>query len=333
MTVRTVHEMELACDSPVLTEHPDHPLQLTELTLSQTYYPLGFPLEVLTNSQVILEMNDKLWGNFTLQHDTPLMRSYFHVTQGGPAECPPAPTFQYVAPHFVNIADSQHYIISDLAHSETVTSITESSLQHRLYIEYFFLLAPLTTIPAKAVHAACVAWNGRGILLCGDSGAGKSTLSYGCARSGWEYISDDGSFVLDEKEPIVTGNSHLVRLRPSAAELFPEIQGIDQTPRAAGKPSIEISTHRLQRIMRRQRVRVDFIVFLKRGSASPARLVPYRKDVARLYIREGVYGSNEIRDRQFAAVERLLAADVFELQYSDLGSAIERLRRLVEDSR
>ncbi|HXS13185.1 MAG TPA: hypothetical protein VN734_10810 [Acidobacteriaceae bacterium] len=325
--------MELACDSPVLTKYPDHPLQLTELTLSKTYYPLGFPLEVLTNSQVIVEMNDKLWGHFTHQHDTPPMRSYVHVTQGGPAECPPALAFQYVAPHCVNIADPQHYIISDLAHSETVTSITEASLQHRLYIEYFFLMAPLTTIPAKAVHAGCVAWNGRGVLLCGDSGAGKSTLSYGCARSGWEYISDDGSFVLDEEEPIVTGNSHSVRLRPSAAELFPEIQGMDQTPRAAGKPSIEISTHRLPRIIRRQRVRVDFIVFLKRGSTSPARLEPYRKDVARLYMREGVYGNAEIRERQFAAVERLLAADVLELHYSDLGSAIERLRRLVEDGR
>ena len=257
--------MELACDSAVLTEYPEHPLKLTELTLSKTYYPLGFPLEVLTNSRVILEMNDKLWGHFTHQHDTAPMRSYVHVTPGGPPECPPALTYQYVAPHFVDIADPQHYAVIDLAHGETVISITEASLRHRLYIEYFFLGAPLTTIPAKAIHAACVAWNGRGILLCGDSGAGKSTLAYGCARSGWEYISDDGSFVLDEEDPIVTGNSHLVRLRPSAAELFPEIQGMDQTPRAAGKPSIEISTHRLPRIMRRELVPIDFIVFLKTG--------------------------------------------------------------------
>ena len=329
----TVREMELACDSPVLTETSEHPLKFTELKLSKTYYPLGFPLEVLTNSQVILEMNDKLWGHFTHQHDTPPMRSYVHVTKGGGPECPPEPTFQYVAPHFVSIADSQHYIVSDLAHGETVISITEASLRHRLYIEYFFLMSPLSTIPAKAIHAGCVAWNGRGVLLCGDSGAGKSTLSYACARSGWEYISDDGSFVLDEAQPIVTGNSHLVRFRPSAAELFPEIQGLDQTPRAAGKPSIEISTHRLPKVFRRERVHVDFIVFLKRSPASPVQLVPYRKEVARMYMREGVYGNSEIRDRQFAAVERLLTADVFELRYSDLGSAIERLRRLAEDGR
>lgn len=329
----TVREMESACDSPVLAEYPEHPLKLTELTLRKTYYPLGFPLEVRTNSQLILEMNDKLWGHFTHQHDTVPMRSFVHVTKGGSQECPPTPTYQYVAPLFVDIADPQHYAVIDLAHGETTISITEASLRHRLYIEYFFLTAPLTTIPAKAVHAGCVAWNRRGVLLCGDSGAGKSTLSYACARSGWEYLSDDGSFVLDEKEPIVAGNPHLVRFRPSASELFPELQGIEETPRAAGKPSIEISTHRLPKIMRRQKVRVDFIVFLNRGAKSPAVLQPYRKEVARMYLREGVFGSDEIRDRQFAAVERLLAADVFELQYSDLGSAIERLRHLVEDGR
>ena len=327
----TVREMELACDSPVLTTYPEHPLMVTELTLSKRYYPLGFPLDLLTNSPVILEMSDKLWGHFTHQHDTAPMRSYVHVIKGGGPDCPPAQSHQYVAPYFVNIADPQHYAVIDLVHGDTVISLTEASLRHRLYIEYFFLTAPLTTIPAKAVHAGCVAWNGHGVLLCGDSGAGKSTLSYACARSGWEYLSDDGSFILDEELPIVTGNPHVVRFRPSAAELFPEIQGIDQTPRAAGKPSIEISTHRLPKVMRRQRVQVNFIVFLKRGSTPSAHLVPYRKEVARMYMREGVYGNSQIRERYFAAIERLLTADVFELQYSDLNSAIARLRQLVEN--
>jgi len=330
----TVREMESACDSPVLTEYPEHPTKLTELTLRKTYYPYGFPLEVLTNSRIVLEMYDKLWSHFRHKHDTAPMRAYVHVTQGGGAECPPTPSFQYVSPHFVHIADAQHYVVIDLAHSETVISITEASLCHHLYIEYFFLMTPLTTIPVQPVHAGCVAWNGSGVLFCGDSGAGKSTLSYACARAGWDYLSDDAAFVLDdEEEPIVAGDPNLVRFRPSAAELFPEIQGIEQTPRAAGKPSIEISTHDLPKISRRQKVRVDFIVFLKRGSTFPAQVKPYSKDVARMYMRQGVFGSSEIRDRRYASIERLLAADVFELRYSDLGSAIKRLQRLVEDGR
>lgn len=327
----TVHEMELACDSPVPKEYPEHSLSLTDLTLSRTYYPFGFPLEVRTNSEIILEMNDKIWRHFKKMYDTAPMLSYVYVTPGGPAECPPAHTYQFAKPHLVCIADPQHYVIVDLAHGETVTSITEASLRHRLYIEFFFLWAPLHTIPAQAIHAGCVAWNGRGTLLCGDSGAGKSTLSYACARSGWEYISDDAIFVSDEQQPFVTGNCHLVRFRPSAAKLFPEIHGIDETPRATGKPSIEMSTHCLTNVMRREMVPVDFIVFLKRDLTSAAELLPYRKDVARMYMRQGMYGTSEIRERHFAAVERLLTADVFELRYDDLDSAVERLRRLAED--
>jgi hypothetical protein len=330
----SLREMELACHSSVLTEYPEHALKQTELTLSKTYYPFGFPYEVMTNSQIILDMNDKLWIHFKQEQDTVPMRSYVHVTGGGESGCPPEVAWQFVAPHVVGIADQRNYIIVDLAHGESVTSITEASLSHPLYLGYFFLMAPLMNIPAKAIHGACVAWNGRGILLCGDSGAGKSTLSYACARSsGWEYISDDAIFVLEEQEAIVTGNCHLVRFRPSAAELFPEIQEFDQTPRAAGKPSIEIPTHLLPHIMRRQKVRVEFIVFLKRCSTSPASLVSYSKEIARMYLREGLYPTSEIRDRQFAAVERVLTAEVFELQYSDLGSAVERLRCLAENGR
>lgn len=330
----TVREMELACDSLVSTEIPEHPLKLTELTLRKTYYPYGFPLEVLTNSHIVIEMNDKLWDRFSYEHNTAPMRSYVHVTKGGPPECPPAATFQYVSPHFVSIADAQHYVVIDLAHSETVTSITEASLRHRLYLEYFFLMSPLTTLPVQAVHAGCVARNGSGVLLCGDSGAGKSTLSYGCARVGWEYLSDDASFLLDGEEgPVVIGNPYLVRFRPSAVELFPEIGGIEQTPRAGGKPSIEIPTNDLPNIIQRQKVRVDFIVFLKRGSTSSAQITPYSKEVARMYMRQGLYGSPEIRARRYASIERLLTAGIYELRYSELGSAVERLRRLVEDGR
>ena len=324
--------MELACDSAVLTEYPEHPLKLTELTLSKTYHPLGFPLEVLTNSRVILEMNDKLWGHFTHQHDTAPMRSYVHVTPGGPPECPPALTYQYVAPHFVDIADPQHYAVIDLAHGETVISITEASLRHRLYIEYFFLGAPLTTIPAKAIHAACVAWNGRGILLCGDSGAGKSTLAYGCARSGWEYISDDGSFVLDEeiessRETLtLSGSVHLlqscfrrfrgwIRHRAQQGNRLSRSRRIVSLGSCAGSGSALTS--------------LSFLTGIR--IARTTRALSHRRCEV-IHARRGIR-QNEIRDRQFAAVERLLAADVFELQYSDLESAIERLRRLVEDGR
>src|SRR5581483_3675581 len=218
----TVAEMESVCNQAKVPLVAGHPLQPPALTLSKSFYPLGFPLQVRTNSPAVLEMNDRLWGQFTHQHHTEPMRSDVLVTNGGSSLCPPAPSYQFLEPLFISIADAQHYCVTDIAAGRTFTSITEASLKQHLYLEYFFLMVPLSTIPAKAIHAACVAWNGTGVLLCGDSGAGKSTLAYAFARSGWEYISDDGSFLLEGEPPYVTGNCNIVRLRPSAAELFPE---------------------------------------------------------------------------------------------------------------
>jgi len=167
-------------------------------------------------------------------------------------------------------------------------------------------------------------------MLCGDSGAGKSTLSYACARAGWDYISDDATYLLDCERRIVSGNSHQVRLRPAGAELFPELQGRDLTPRAAGKPSIEFSTIPLQHVKRSARVEVESIVFLNRTPGLEHGLFPYRKDVARLYMNQTIFGTKEARRNHERCIDQLLTQDVYELRYTDLDCAIKQLRTLVE---
>jgi hypothetical protein len=82
-----------------------------------------------------------------------------------------------------------------------------------------------------------------------------------------------------------------------------------------------------------QTARVDFIVFLNRRTSSPPQLVPYRRDVARQFMRQDLYGSAELLDTQYRAIERLLTAEVFELRYTDLNWAIDRLKTLVREGR
>jgi hypothetical protein len=183
------------------------------------------------------------------------------------------------------------------------------------------------------VHAACVALDGHGVLLCGDSGAGKSTLSYACARSGWTYVTDDSSFLLNSgTKRLVTGNCHQVRFRPSAAELFPEIRGLEITPRAAGKPSIELPTGPMPYMNLSQNAKVDFIVFINRRPGPP-QLRPYRTDVARYFMRQALYGTPQSLATQYEAIDHLLTAEIFELRYSDLDWAIDRLKTLVREGR
>jgi hypothetical protein len=89
----------------------------------------------------------------------------------------------------------------------------------------------------------------------------------------------------------------------------------------------------MKHIARADTTRVDYMVFLKRRAAGAAQLLPYRKDVARHFVRQSLYGPAESLAVRYAAIERLLTAEVFELNYSNLDEAIERLRKLVREGR
>ena len=171
------------------------------------------------------------------------------------------------------------------------------------------------------------------MLLCGDAGAGKSTLSYACARAGWTYVTDDGSnLLIGGTDRMVMGNCDKVRFRPSAAELFPELNGQELAPHPAGKPSVEIQTAKFPNMICARSAQADFIVFLNRCAEGPPELVPYPKDAARQYMRQ-LHAPPELLAAQYQTIERLLTLPILELRYSNLDWAIYRLQRLVQEGR
>jgi hypothetical protein len=333
----SIEDLESACNTAQRVEPHRHSIEAPELPFQATFYPFGFPAVVRTNSESVLKHYDELWGKFRRQQDTEPLRAEVQVVDSHTTTCPPEPTYRYMQPLMMCVADNHNYSMVDLECCQTKIVISRAALRHRLYAQYFILGTAACCVATRyttPVHAGCVALDGRGVLLCGDSGAGKSSLSYACARAGWTYVSDDGSFLLNGgTRRLVTGDCHKVRFRPSAAELFPEIAGFEITPRAAGKPSIELPTADMTHITTAQTTRADFIVFLNRRTSSPPQLVPYRRDVARHFMRQTLYGPPELLSAQYRAVERLLTVDVFELRYTDLDWAVDRLQKLVREGR
>jgi hypothetical protein len=329
----TIEELEVACSASQLFRLPRHAIDAPELLRQAMFYPFGFPAEVRTNSRRVLEQFRQMWGKFEREHDTEPIRCDVQLIGSSLTGCPPEPTCRLMLPLIIHVADTDNYSIIDLERGRARITISEAALRHPLYLQYFLLATPLCCVATRCstpVHAACVALNGRGVLLCGDSGAGKSTLSYACARAGWTYVSDDASYLLnDGTRRLMTGNCHQVRFRPSAAELFQEIKDMEITPRAAGKPSIELPTAPMG-IACAQTVRVDFMVFLNRRTGTE-KLVPYSRDVARHFVRQELYGPADSLALQYEAIEQLLTADVFELRYTDVNWAIDRLQALVQN--
>lgn len=334
----TVEQLEAAYELSQPLDFSRHDVEAPELTHAEIFHPFGFPTEVRTNAPQLFKHFEKMWGAFESRFETETIHVDVHVVEGQSTGCPPAPTYRVMMPLMAIVADADNYSIADLAQNKTQATLSWETLKHQQYLQYFFLdctacqhIATRFTTP---VHAGCVALNGRGVLLLGDSGAGKSSLSYACARAGWTYVSDDSSFLLNGgRKRMIIGNCHQVRFRPSAAELFPELQGLEVTPRAAGKPSIEMPTTFFPQVACAQTTQVDFLVFLNRRSEGKPDLLPYRKDVARNFMRQILYGLPKWRAAQYAAIEQLLAAEVFEMRYRDLDWAVERLATLTQVGR
>ncbi len=76
------------------------------------------------------------------------------------------------------------------------------------------------------VHCACLESEGDGLLIAGVSGAGKSTLSVALSEAGFNYVSDDWTYVSQTSDGIVAhGTSAPVKLLPDAVMHFQNLQG------------------------------------------------------------------------------------------------------------
>ncbi len=305
-----------------------------EFPYSATYSALGFAVRVEANAPEILIAAAESWGMQAAESTTPTVTVRLGMQQQGKAlGLPVAPTVR-VSGHLLSmIADGHNFALCDLRQSYAFGWLSPSAVRNRLYLRYHFLeaaaLTLLSTSQMTPVHAACVSLDGCGFLLCGDSGAGKSTLAYACARAGWTYTSDDASYLLWRGgRGRVRGNANQVRFRPSAQQLFPEINGRPVTPRAEGKPSIEVPTAELPRIVTSQDASVDFVIRLNRRATGPTALTPLTPIDVLPYFERSLYPLEEIRRQQADAIRGLLQAQIFALQYSDLDKAVECLTQL-----
>ncbi len=261
-------------------------------------------------------------------HANPALQVRIEVREGGSPKCPPAPVLRLRGGLFSIVADAHNHAVCDLTRDISLVWLSSAALQHPKYVFYHFIESaawlPITACHTTTIHAACVSRYGHGMLLSGDSGAGKSSLAYACAKAGWTYTSDDGSFLLRGADgPRVVGDCRKIRFRPSAKELFPELHGRELTPRVQGKPSVEVPTSEL-RLITAEEATIHSIVFLNRQPSAVAELLPLPPGTA--IRRFGDFLSvDAVRDLQLANLQKLSSIDAYELRYRDLQPAIDRL--------
>jgi len=306
-----------------------------ELPLRATFYPLGYPVEILTNDADVLVAANESFDHTHFRRDSVSLQIRVGVSDGVSSECPPEPTRREYNHLYSLVADPQNQALLDLKTCTSFVWLTKAAVENRLYLRYNFLEKAVYLLLGASVvtdlHAACISKNGKGILLCGDSGAGKSTLSYACARAGWTYTSDDTSYLINDcNSPRVIGHSHRVRFRPEAKVLFPELLEYPLTPRLEGKPSIELPISALPVVRTQSETTVDSIVYLRRHPSATLGLLRLPPGTATERACRELYSAGEIRQRHERILERFTNIPTYELQYCSLSDAIQLLDSLVQ---
>jgi hypothetical protein len=320
-------ELETACDDPLLS--------VCELPLRATFFPLGFPLELTTNSYKVIEAAKKSWQFFTQSFDVPPVQLEIGVADeiGGPM--PEPPTFRSRGHLMSIISDAQNFSNCDFSRGFAYGWVTRRVAAESEFFRYNFLEPAALTLLGQRylapVHAALVVKDGCGVMLCGDSFAGKSTLAYACARAGWTFVTDDAVYLVREDPRCFgIGNPYSIRFRESAAALFEELSNRPPVIRPNGKVGFEICTQELA-LDTAPGNQIHHVVFLDRHTLEPAHLFPFPKARAMHSWKQFVnHGEEQTKTEQIKSYERLLKARVWALNYSNLNKAVLRLDQLAE---
>jgi hypothetical protein len=133
------------------------------------------------------------------------------------------------------------------------------------------------------LHAACVGRAGRGLLLMGGSGAGKSTLALHCLLAGFEFVSEDSTFVAADSMS-ATGVANFLHLRanslrylrPGAAAAM--IRKSPVIRRRSGVEKFEVDLRRTGYRLAAAPLKLDALIFISKEPAGTRTLLePLRR--------------------------------------------------------
>lgn len=323
--------LEPLVNDPLLTRVP--------LEHEAMFYPYGFPVRIRSNSVTTLEAADRSWSTYRHRHDHAPLDIRLALSKSGSPGCVEPPAFRSQGHLLSIVADRENFASLDLNAGFAFGWATEATARNQEYFRQCLLdvmIYPLLEVRHLiTLHAACVMYRGKGILLAGDSGAGKSSLSYACARRGWTFVSDDASaFQRNAPFPKVIGHPQKFRFREPVGELFPEFRDLKSTLRAYGKPTIEVRTQTIDHIKGAEESPVNAIVFLNRPAyeSGPPVLLPVSRAEAWNRLSFSVWAVQmPAFEERLAALDRLLAVPIYELRYAEFGPAIDLLERISEE--
>jgi hypothetical protein len=163
------------------------------------------------------------------------------------------------------------------------------------------------------VHCACLESHGDGLLIAGASGAGKSTLSVALSKSGFNYVSDDWTYISQRQTGIVAhGTSAPVKLLPDAVKHFQSLRRHSLQTSMNGELAYEVDIAKTFGAQVERGCEPRWLVFLERGQEAGSEFIPLSSAETKSYVNFSVerlpvqlYEAAAMRERTIESVSQL----------------------------
>jgi hypothetical protein len=186
----------------------------------------GVSCSIRTNS---LELASTLcsWRHKQRKHDTFGFSMRVVVSQAKD-DCATPPHFRGLDHIVIAAFGGSNIFMFDLIRCEiSATVSTQTARNAAFWADTLFPIAVGILGPAIGVlplHAACLEVGGNGMLIAGASGMGKSTLAVALAQAGLNYVSDDWTYIGNDRYGLLAhGVGASAKLLPDAIHHFPEL--------------------------------------------------------------------------------------------------------------
>lgn len=231
--------------------------------------------QVSSNSEELLET---IQETFPLLSKTPVradLHLFFQVNRQAQG-----PAIQH-RPHF-RALDHLYYasygphdsMVIDQQHRQVVGQFSVELARDKSYWKHTILPVLVGIVSASIgitpIHCACVAKNdGTGLLLGGASGSGKSTLAVTLASAGFNYLSDDCTYLSRADAEIhAWGLPIPAKLLPDSVTYFPKLR--DATPRESlnGEIAFQVDPTQLFGSEAVLSCKPQWLIFVERSAGS-----------------------------------------------------------------
>jgi hypothetical protein len=171
------------------------------------------------------------------------------------AEAPPAPAGPSRSVYEAGGSDVRHHPDDDVLtatlagvhlHADLRRGVTHIACQDFSGRSRYVASNPFATLALMEMlkrrgtyflHAACLAKEGRAVVIAGQAGAGKSTLALALARHGLDYLGDDMVFLRAEAGTVrALGFSDAIGITANTAQWLPELAELARREPEPGYP-------------------------------------------------------------------------------------------------